>query len=149
MLFETVISCVLVVFVWIYYNGQKSGRKYPKGPWGVPFFGHLPFIGALPTETFLKWSEKYGNVFMIRFGKWNTVVVNGEKAIREIGMRKDAFSGKPPFGFQLLLKEAYGGEESLSFTNFDASFIHHRKLTKMGIQKYMHEHENELQDLIF
>ena len=85
---------------------------------------------------------------MIRLGSWKTVVVNGEKAIKEIASRKDAFSGRPPFGTRDIMKDVYGGVESLGFTNFDSSYLLHRKLTKAGLRIYTHERVNEMEELV-
>ena len=45
--------------------------------------GHLPLFGNNLPETFSKWRQKYGDVFRIRMGRWETIVINGHTAIKE------------------------------------------------------------------
>ncbi len=46
----------------IYYI-NKSRKRLPPGPVGLPIVGYLPFLGKQPHKDIAKLGEKYGNVF--------------------------------------------------------------------------------------
>lgn len=53
------------------------------GPWGVPIFGYLPFLGIKMNLTLTNLSKKYGPVYQLQMGSRRFVIVNGQKAVRE------------------------------------------------------------------
>ena len=127
----------LVIVLWTNWFSRK---RYPPGPRGFPFVGHLPLLGESPELKYLKWQKKYGDVFSIRLGSWNTVIVNGYEAVKDAADRKDdVFSGRPEFATQIAIKEAYDGLDPLSFCNFSPKYLQLRKRTTMAIRKYMNK----------
>lgn len=40
-----------------------SWRNLPKGPFGLPFVGYLPFLGPKPHLTIDNLRKKYGDIF--------------------------------------------------------------------------------------
>lgn len=40
-----------------------SHRKYPPGPFGLPFFGYIPFLSRKPYLDLQRLAKTYGNVF--------------------------------------------------------------------------------------
>ncbi|XP_060576044.1 cytochrome P450 1A1-like [Ruditapes philippinarum] len=112
-------------------------KRYPPGPWGFPIFGHLPLLSNKPEQKYSKWRQKYGDIFSIRFGSWNTIIVNGYEAIKDAAERKDdVFSGRPEFATEIAIREAFDGLESLSFCNFSPKYLQLRKRTTMAMRKY-------------
>lgn len=105
--------CVLVSSVYLYRHVLILRNKtYAPGPWGLPVVGHLLQFGENPPETFMKWREKYGDIFRIRLGSWNAIVLNGYSVIKEAMERKDdAFSDRPRFYIVDILKKVYDGQE--------------------------------------
>jgi cytochrome P450 len=138
------ISIISILIFYVF----KNGKHYPSGPIGIPILGHLPFIGNNPPETFLQWSQKYGNVFSIRMGSWKTVVVNGYDAIKEAASKADdAFSGRPEFVTQKML-ENINGEISLAFSPFDDIYLHHRKLVANSLRYFTNRKSEFTENLI-
>lgn len=122
------LSCFLVVAVFVLafiWNRRYSWDRLPNGPLGFPIVGHLPFLArSAPLEVFASWHNTYGDVYSIRLGSWNTVVLNGFHTISEAAKRKDyVFSSRPPFMTQGIFRKLNAGEESLAFSPFD-SLIH-------------------------
>jgi cytochrome P450 len=145
----TTLVFILPLSILIHLVFSFGKRKhYPSGPFGLPIFGHLPFIGHSPPETFLQWSQKYGNVFSIRMGSWKTVVVNGYEAIKEAASKADdAFSGRPEFVTQKMLENVHG-EVSLGFGPFDDIYLHHRKLVANSLRYFTNKKSEYTENLI-
>ncbi|XP_053380077.1 cytochrome P450 1A1-like [Mercenaria mercenaria] len=123
-------------------------KRYPNGPVGLPVLGHLPFFGKSPPITFSRWRQKYGDVFRIRMGSWNTVVVNGFEAIKEAAEKPDdAFSGRPDFVTQKLLQQV-NGDISLAFGPFDNIYLQHRKLVATALRHFTCRKSIFTEDLI-
>ena len=138
-----VILCLLAKWTSIF-----SRKKYPPGPWGYPIFGHLPLLGRNPAETYHKWRQLYGDVFRIRFGSWKCVIINGYESVKDAAERSDdAFSGRPNFVTNMALKEAYGGFQSISFTDMSPKYLQLRKLTTTAFSNYMRTCEYPPEDL--
>ena len=98
--FSILVSIFVVTFYLYRHLFLRKGKRYPPGPWGLPIIGHLPFLGPYPPQTFHKWQKTYGDVFSIRMGGWDTVVLNGYSAVKDAMDRKDdVFSSRPKFFF--------------------------------------------------
>lgn len=135
----------ILVFHFLWLNKRKL---YPKGPIGLPIFGHLPFFGRYPPGTFSRWRHKYGDVFRIRMGSWETVVVNGYKAIKEAAEKPDdAFSSRPDFTTLNILQKV-NGETSLAFGPFNDCYLLHRKAVATVLRIFTHRRSGFTEDLI-
>ena len=127
---------VLFVFISVYVLGllvflnyrRWTNKPKPPGPWGFPIVGHLPLFGDYFPATLDKWRRQYGDVFRIRIGSWDSVVINGYSTIKDaLETRGDVFSGRPDFLVSRLIV-ANVGEESLGFGKFTPAYIQHRKI---------------------
>ncbi|KAL2141675.1 hypothetical protein VTI28DRAFT_2121 [Corynascus sepedonium] len=83
------------VIVWLYRDRRLDTIPGPKGKY--PLFG----VGfKLPPKApilFCQWAQTYGDVFKIRVGWYNWVVINTPEAIREILEKQSLVtSSKPP-----------------------------------------------------
>jgi hypothetical protein len=86
---------------------QNRNKTYPDGPFGFPIIGHLPLFGNYPPKTFMKWWNSYGDVFSIRLGSWNAIVVNGYNAVKAAAEHPDdVFSGRPNFFLWIFTEKA-------------------------------------------
>ncbi|XP_052765377.1 cytochrome P450 1A1-like [Mya arenaria] len=126
---------------------QRKTKRYANGPWGLPIIGHLPFFGQSPPETFAKWRAQYGDVFRIRLGSWNAVIVNGYNAVKEASEKDDDFSGRPAFVTQDVLKSV-NGDVSLAFGPFNDTYLYHRKLTAIALRMFTNRGDNLTEELI-
>ncbi|XP_022246307.1 cytochrome P450 18a1-like, partial [Limulus polyphemus] len=84
-------ACIFLLFRWI----LTRFRNFPPGPVGLPIVGYLPFLGKKAFLDFIELSKKYGNVFSLRLGSQNVVVLCDFLAVKE-AMNKDAFLDRPP-----------------------------------------------------
>ncbi|KAI1299637.1 Cytochrome P450 2J6 [Halotydeus destructor] len=86
-----VVSVILVKSAHSWFQARK---EWPKGPWGVPIVGYVPFIGQFPFETFHGLQEQYGPIFTVNLFTSKLVIVNGLEAIKEV-LSKDEVLGRP------------------------------------------------------
>ena len=122
-------------------------RRAP-GPWGFPIVGHIPLFGAKPTKTFKKWRNEYGDVFRIRLGSWNTVVLNGLSTIKEALERPgDVLSSRPNFVSTQMIRKVQENE-GFPFAPFNEAYLKQRKLTAKALRKFTHIRNHQVEDLI-
>ena len=86
------LSCVLFI-QWL-IKLICDYKKLPPGPWGVPIFGYLTFIGHEKHTQYMKLTKKYGSLFSAKLGAQLTVVISDYKILRE-AFKKDVFTGRP------------------------------------------------------
>lgn len=80
---------------------SKSYREFkhlPPGPWGLPIFGYLVFMGKEKHTRFMELAKSYGSIYSARLGYQLTVVISDYKMIREM-FRKEEFTGRPDTPF--------------------------------------------------
>lgn len=124
-------------------------KKYPPGPWGFPFVGHLPLFRPHPPATFQKWRDIYGDIFMIRMGSWHTVVLNGYYALKAVLERPDdAFSSRPTFLNMKMVKEVNDNKDDVAFGLFNQSYLQLRKLTVNALNRITSTNKVSTQSLI-
>jgi len=88
------VKLLLVLLTLVLLRQTKRPSGMPPGPWGLPFLGYLPFIGANPHETYHSLSKKYGPIFSVPLGQEHVVILDDFKLSKD-SMQKDEFSGRP------------------------------------------------------
>lgn len=69
-------------------------RKLPPGPWGLPIVGYFPFIRRDAYNHMTELAAKYGPVFSFKCGKFDVVVINQWKFIKE-ALANEHLLGRP------------------------------------------------------
>ena len=90
------IALFLVVFLTllVFFKRRKNLPPSPSGSW--PVVGHLLSLGRAPHLKLTEWRKQYGEVYTVRMGMEDVVVLNGYRAIKEALVDyKDAFSSRP------------------------------------------------------
>ena len=124
-------------------------KHYPPGPQGFPIVGHLPLLGTDPPGTFEKWRAIYGDIFRIRMGSWDTVVINRYSLIKEAMDRNDdAFSGRPKFTSMALFPSLYDGNDSFGFGSFNEAYKQVRKIATTAIHRFTNTRAGYTQDIV-
>ena len=149
---ETIVLCVIFVISLYFVRMYKtviSGKQYPPKPWGFPIVGHLPLFGSYPPAKLQKWREQFGDIYRIRMGAWDAVVINGYSAIKDALERSDdAFSGRPRFFIFDALKKVSGNQESIAFGPFDKSYLQLRRHCANALNKITNTYQISTQDII-
>ncbi|CAL8286239.1 unnamed protein product [Lota lota] len=116
----------------LWVRNLRLKRRLP-GPFAWPVVGNAMQLGQMPHITFSRLAKKYGNVYQIRLGGNDIVVLNGDKAIREALIEHSTeFAGRPNFvSFQMI-----SGGRSLTFTNYSKQWKAHRKIAQSTIRAF-------------
>uniref|UniRef100_A0A674EGF2 Cytochrome P450, family 1, subfamily C, polypeptide 2 n=1 Tax=Salmo trutta TaxID=8032 RepID=A0A674EGF2_SALTR len=116
----------------LWVRNLRLKRRLP-GPFAWPVVGNAMQLGQMPHITFSKLAKKYGNVYQIRLGCNNIVVLNGDTAIREaLVQHSTEFAGRPNFvSFQLV-----SGGNSMTFSNYSKQWRTHRKIAQSTIRAF-------------
>ncbi|XP_077998250.1 cytochrome P450 2B19-like [Glandiceps talaboti] len=69
-------------------------RRFPPGPWGYPLLGCLPSVDHKLPLTFMKWADKYGDIFSVTLGTQTFVVLNKYDVHRD-ALRRVELAGRP------------------------------------------------------
>ncbi|KAG8449644.1 hypothetical protein GDO86_016328 [Hymenochirus boettgeri] len=130
LVFSFLIIICLEACIWVRSHGQ---RRSPPGPFQWPFVGNALQLGQLPHLTFCKMAKKYGNIFQIRLGTRNIVVLNGESTIREALVKHSTeFAGRPNFtSFRII-----SGGKSIAFGGYSALWKAHKKIAHSTLRSF-------------
>ncbi|XP_055012371.1 LOW QUALITY PROTEIN: cytochrome P450 1B1-like [Boleophthalmus pectinirostris] len=107
----------------LWVRNLRLKRKLP-GPFAWPVVGNAMQLGKMPHITLTRLAKKYGNVYQIRLGCSDIVVLNGDKAIRQALIQHSTeFAGRPNFvSFQVV-----SGGKSMTFGNYSKQWKMHKK----------------------
>lgn len=73
----------------------KNGLKEIPGPRGLPWIGNLFNLGKYPNKQISKWTEQYGDIFQVKLGGNNFVVISDPKYCKEI-FSDSQYTGRLP-----------------------------------------------------
>ncbi|TKS86528.1 Cytochrome P450 1A2 [Collichthys lucidus] len=116
----------------LWVRNLRLKRRLP-GPFAWPVVGNAMQLGQMPHITFAKLAKKYGNVYQIRLGCSDIVVLNGDKAIHQALIQHSReFAGRPNFvSFQMI-----SGGRSVTFTNYSKQWKVHRKIAQSSLRAF-------------
>ncbi|KZT25427.1 cytochrome P450 [Neolentinus lepideus HHB14362 ss-1] len=83
------IGCAALAFL-----GKRATvrKNLPPGPKGVPFFGNLFQVPVLrPYPKFREWSRQYGEIFHLKLGPQDVVVLNTADAADELFVKRSNY----------------------------------------------------------
>ncbi|TSO67480.1 Cytochrome P450 1B1 [Bagarius yarrelli] len=108
-------------------------KKRLPGPFAWPLVGNAMQLGQMPHITFSRLAKKYGNVYQIRLGCNDIVVLNGYTAIRQALIEHSKeFAGRPNFiSFQLV-----SGGKSMTFSNYSEQWKAHRRVAQSTLRAF-------------
>ncbi|XP_052001435.1 cytochrome P450 1B1 [Xyrauchen texanus] len=107
-------------------------RRLP-GPFAWPLVGNAMQLGQMPHMTFSKLAKKYGNVYQIRLGSSDIVVLNGDSAIQQaLIQHAREFAGRPNFAsFRMI-----SGGHSMTFSSYSKQWKVHRKVAQSTLRAF-------------
>lgn len=87
--------CLLGSFLWFLFAAletmtSKKKKKYPPGPYGLPFFGCFFEIDMKSLHLeFLRWKEQYGSIVSFKLNGKNFLVLNSLDVIKKAFVSED------------------------------------------------------------
>ncbi|GFY37620.1 cytochrome P450 2J2 [Trichonephila inaurata madagascariensis] len=97
-LFQYQILVGICAFFVAYLIGNLINRlrsNFPPGPIGLPIVGYLPFLSKNIHLDLIELGKKYGDIFSVRLGSENIVILHGADIIRE-ALAKPELLGRHP-----------------------------------------------------
>ncbi|XP_078621645.1 cytochrome P450 2D4-like isoform X2 [Branchiostoma floridae x Branchiostoma japonicum] len=89
------VFCVAFLLAYVLLKRHKNLPPYPAGR--VPVLGHLLALGREPPLKLTAWRRQYGDVFTVRMGMEDVVVLNGYTAVKDALVdRSELFASRPP-----------------------------------------------------
>uniref|UniRef100_A0A673CBW0 Cytochrome P450, family 1, subfamily C, polypeptide 2 n=1 Tax=Sphaeramia orbicularis TaxID=375764 RepID=A0A673CBW0_9TELE len=116
------------------YMGQEP-QTQEKTAWTLRLAcgGQRHAAGSNASHHLAKLAKKYGNVYQIRLGCSDIVVLNGDKAIRPALIQHSTeFAGRPNF----ISFQSVSGGKSMTFTNYSKQWKMHRKIAQSTIRAF-------------
>ncbi|KRY32747.1 C-terminal-binding protein [Trichinella spiralis] len=133
-----VVICILVIGFSLLWWTCRGGGKSPPGPFGLPIVGYMPWLGSKMNLTLTRLWEQYGDVYSIRVGSRQLVVVNGQRAIRGALATNDHFAGRPDFFTFRLVS---------GFDDFSPAYKRRKKLILKAMSMFTNRRRAELESV--
>jgi hypothetical protein len=85
----TVSAAILAVVLYAVYSeflspAARARKRLPPGPPGVPFLGNTDFPTFNAHIKFKEWADVYGEIYSLRLGSNNIVVLNSDRVIKDL-----------------------------------------------------------------
>ncbi|XP_066504720.1 cytochrome P450 2F2-like [Hoplias malabaricus] len=118
-----------LLFLWV-----QRPRNFPPGPQPVPVFGNLFQLSLTdPLQDFERFSDLYGNVYSLYFGRTPAVFLNGLKAVKEALVTKGSdFSGRP----QNILMSHLTQGNGVVFLDYGPGWREHRRFSLTNLRNF-------------
>ncbi|XP_078604850.1 cytochrome P450 2U1-like isoform X1 [Branchiostoma floridae x Branchiostoma japonicum] len=128
---QTVAVCFVVFLtILVFFKRRKNLPPSPSGSW--PVVGHLLSLGRAPHLKLTEWRKQYGDVYTVRMGMEDVVVLNGYQAIKEALVDyKDTFSSRPN-NYVLSLLTGFG--KDIVFSPFNQAYKEKRKFAYSALR---------------
>ncbi|XP_078687374.1 cytochrome P450 2U1-like [Branchiostoma floridae x Branchiostoma belcheri] len=89
------VFCTAFIVACFLLKPRGNLPPYPAGR--VPVLGHLLALGRAPHLKLTAWRRQYGDVFTVRMGMEDVVVLNGYAAVKDALVdRSELFASRPP-----------------------------------------------------
>ncbi|XP_061116836.1 cytochrome P450 1A1 isoform X1 [Conger conger] len=135
----TAVLCVVVVIL-LALRGRERGTpqgpsfQRPPGPTPWPLVGNLLQMGAQMHLSLTGLRAEYGDVFRMKMGSLEVVVLSGYGTIRKALVRQgESFSGRP----QLFSFSAVGNGTSMTFSEkYGEAWVCHKRLCRNALRSF-------------
>ncbi|XP_066271406.1 cytochrome P450 2U1-like [Branchiostoma lanceolatum] len=89
------VLCATFFLAYVIFKRSRNLPPYPAGR--VPVLGHLLALGRAPHLKLTAWRRQYGDVFTVRMGMEDVVVLNGYTAVKDALVdRSELFASMAP-----------------------------------------------------
>ena len=110
---------------------RAKHKHYPPSPASLPILGHLHLIKKPLHRTFYHFSQKYGNIFSLRFGSQLVVIVSSPSAVEECFTKNDIIlANRPRF---LVTKHINYNHTTVAATSYGDHWRNLRRISALEI----------------
>ncbi|XP_038061777.1 cytochrome P450 2U1-like isoform X2 [Patiria miniata] len=142
----TVLVALTTLAAFALYKSSKRPANFPPGPFAVPLLGNVTlFLSKTALEVMCDLHKQYGDVFSLRFGAFNTIVLNNIQVVREALVTKAVeFAGRPMSYSVEIFTEGF---KDIAFSDYGPQWRYQRKLGHTAIRHFAQK--EQLQKLVF
>ncbi|CAG7837950.1 unnamed protein product [Allacma fusca] len=142
----TVLLFVFLLCCLVARNFYFTKRKLPPALWGLPIFGNIHwFVAANPGKILLNIGKKRGPVVFTTVGSFNTVILNGQKAVKE-GCKFMPLNKRPDSVYKTLA-DNHGylfSDDNVEYRKFIFRYFKYFGLDTQNKEKMIHEEINNV-----
>ncbi|XP_078621648.1 cytochrome P450 2U1-like isoform X3 [Branchiostoma floridae x Branchiostoma japonicum] len=118
------VFCAAFLLAYVLLKRPQNLPPYPAGR--VPVLGHLLALGRAPHLKLTAWRRQYGDVFTVRMGMEDVVVLNGYTAVKDALVdRSELFASRPP----VYLFDAFGKNKDILTGHWDTGFKQRKRFS--------------------
>lgn len=129
------LSCLaLYLSIYLLFGFVRHWRSQPiPGPFPWPIVGNAPQLGGHPHVYFGRLARQYGDVFQIKLGNRDVVVLNGDAVLQALIKKGVDFAGRPDFtSFSFV-----SGGRSMAFGDYNEWWKVHRRVAQATVRKFI------------
>ncbi|XP_035661721.1 cytochrome P450 2J1-like [Branchiostoma floridae] len=131
----------------LYLRRPRNLPPYPAGCW--PVLGHLLALGRAPHLQLTAWRRQYGDVFTVRMGMEDVVVLNGYTAVKDALVDRSELFASRPQNYIFDLINGFG--KAIVSTQWGKAFKQKRKfastiLRTLGVKEGMGSIEEKIRE---
>ncbi|TRY81926.1 hypothetical protein DNTS_013389 [Danionella cerebrum] len=129
-----VLCAITLILVALHGRRKYPGRSFPPGPQPWPLVGNLFQMERQIHLSLTKLREQYGDVFQVKLGSMEVVVLSGYSTIKDALVRQaDAFAGRP----ELFSFSAIANGTSMSFSEkYGEAWVLHKKICRNALRTF-------------
>lgn len=130
------ISIVFAIFLgWLIFSRRPS--NLPPGPWGLPVVGNIFLFGFSPHRNVTKLAKQYGDVFSMKLGSRQVVILNTVDSVKEALVHRGSdFSGRPPL--HTFLSSSHDGK-TVAWPDFEPRYLKNKRATELAMASIMND----------
>jgi len=88
-IFQVILAAVSAAIAYALYQeylspAARRRKRLPPGPPGIPFIGNTDFPTFNAHIKFKEWADQYGEIYSLRLGSNNFVVLNSDRVIKDL-----------------------------------------------------------------
>ncbi|XP_038061784.1 cytochrome P450 2U1-like isoform X2 [Patiria miniata] len=142
----TVLVALTTLAAFALYKSSKRPANFPPGPFALPLLGNVTsFLSKTALEVMCDLHKQYGDVFSLRFGAFNLIVLNNIQVVREALVTKAVeFAGRPMSYSVEIITEGY---KDIVLSDYGPQWRYQRKLGHTAIRHFAQK--EQLQKLVF
>ena len=140
-----VLLVAFLLCVFVLRRRKLKAASTATGPFAWPVIGNLAQLGRKPHVTLTEFRKRYGDVYQIKMGSCPTVVLNGQKVIRQALVKQsEDFAGRPDFySFKFI-----ANGNSMGFSDYGARWKMHRKIAQNALALCANKKYNPIEEAI-